>query len=118
MLFGQHAVGLHEAVLGKLEATDAKYLRALAKCPAHLRHESTSKLRGVRSMTEALAARLESRRKNCSDQRSIHRFTEQLRHLRDVLLARAHAAQHGLHPVDVARPVRGMWAVLCNHEPP
>ena len=45
LIFGLHATGLTDAVLRKLSATDSRHLRAIARSPAHITHESTAELR-------------------------------------------------------------------------
>ena len=45
LLYGQHAVGTNMAVLRRQDQFDARVLRAIAKTPSHLTHESTQELR-------------------------------------------------------------------------
>ncbi|CAE7742391.1 unnamed protein product [Symbiodinium sp. CCMP2592] len=97
MLFGQHAVGVTHAVLRKLESSDARNLRALAKSPAHLWHEPTADLRArlhLRSVTEVLDRLLLGRCRKCTYAASITWFTKQQTVLRtDQCLTQPQALQ-------------------------
>ena len=42
LLYAQHAVGLNNSVLRKLDLFDARALRATARAPSHITHESAS----------------------------------------------------------------------------
>ena len=70
MLYGIHAIGISDAVLQKLEATDIKFLRGVARSPVHLTHENNNRLRkrlGVSSPTQALASLLRRRVQRSND---------------------------------------------------
>ena len=70
LIFGLHATGLNEAVLRRLEATDSRHLRALARSPSHITHESTTALRKrlqTSSPATALQELLQRRISSCQD---------------------------------------------------
>ena len=70
LIFGLHATGLNEAVLRRLEATDSRHLRALARSPSHITHESTTALRKrlqTSSPATALQELLQRRIAGCQD---------------------------------------------------
>ena len=69
-LYGLHATGVNAQILRELEAADARGLRAIARSPAHLYHESTTKLRQrlkVDSPTSTLRLILQRRCSNVVD---------------------------------------------------
>ena len=45
LLYGQHAVGFSHGVLRKHDQFDSRVLRAIARAPAHITHETTAALR-------------------------------------------------------------------------
>ena len=84
LIFGLHATGLTDAVLRKLSATDSRHLRAIARSPAHITHESTAELRRrlrVVSPEMALVALLRRRIRACTDPASVADMEQQLKWL-------------------------------------
>ena len=70
LLYLQHAVGITEPVLHLLAATDAKFVRALARSPAHITRESTDLLLRrlhLQSPLQALQALLDRRIQRSQD---------------------------------------------------
>ena len=70
MLYGLHAVGLTQPVLRRIDAADSRSLRALARSPSHITHESTAALRArlhINSPSQALQQLLVSRVKRSQD---------------------------------------------------
>ena len=81
MLYGQHAVGTTPAVLRKHDQFDARVLRAIARAPSHLTHESTASLRQrlqVDSPHQVLKRTLERRVQKSQDPRSATWFKARL----------------------------------------
>ena len=69
LLYGLHAVGINGAVLDQLDAVDARFLRGIARCPAHLTHESnvaTRKRLRISSPSESLRQQLQRRLLRCT----------------------------------------------------
>ena len=69
MQYGLHAVGLTAHTSRMLEQKDARYLRAITRCPSHLTHESTAELRRrvkVSSPLQALCRMLDKRVVRCA----------------------------------------------------
>ncbi|CAE7245053.1 unnamed protein product [Symbiodinium sp. CCMP2592] len=73
LLYGLHAVGLTLPVLRVLDATDARAIRAIAKSPAHLYHESTQKLRTRLGIPSPVSMLIKLLRKRCL---ALHSDTE------------------------------------------
>ena len=73
LIFGLHATGLTDAVLRKLSATDSRHLRAIARSPAHITHESTAELRRRLAGCESIRA--------CTDPASVADMEQQLKWL-------------------------------------
>ena len=81
MLYGQHAVGTNLAVLRKQNQFDARVLRAIAKTPSHLTHESTQALRTrlrVESPMQVLIQTLTRRTRRAQDPSSVAWFAAHL----------------------------------------
>ncbi|CAE7235660.1 Pol, partial [Symbiodinium sp. CCMP2456] len=81
LLYGLHAVGVTTQMLRDIEASDSRALRAIARSPAHLYHESTVKLRQrlqVESPTAILCKLLKKRCRVCADHEHRQWFQEQL----------------------------------------
>ena len=79
-----HATGVNAQILRELEAADARALRAIARSPAHLYHESTTKLRQrlkVDSPTSTLRLILQRRCSNVVDLQLKAWFEQRLRSL-------------------------------------
>ena len=77
MLYGLHAVGLTQSVLRKLDSADARCLRALARSPSHLTHETNADLRArlrISAPGLALQQLLQSRAKRSQDAACSARF--------------------------------------------
>ena len=81
IVYGLHAVGMTDSVLQKLDSWDARALRALAKSPSHLTHESNVNLRSRLDILspEAFLIRLVQRRlEKVRDPACIIQFQSQL----------------------------------------
>ena len=88
--FGLHAVGVTPATLRRLEAYDARALRAIARSPVHLTRESNDSLRrrlGVASPLAALQKMLGRRQVHSSDEHSRYVYGERLLQLQQVTTA-------------------------------
>ena len=84
LTYGLHAVGYTAEVVQRLEQADARFLRAAARSPSHLTHESTTSLRKrlcISSPLTAAVKMLKGRVAHCSDHRSIEFFRRQLAYL-------------------------------------
>ena len=91
MFYGQHAVGYTAGVLRLKEHKDARYLRALAKSPSHITHESTQTLRNrlqLKSPVEVFQKLLEGRLHSCPREAS---KAGSARNRRQFDLCRAHS---------------------------
>ena len=87
LIFGLHATGLNEAVLRRLESTDSRHLRALARSPSHITHESTAALRKrLQASSPATASQelLQRRISNCLDAQGRAIMQEHLHQLQKV----------------------------------
>ena len=107
LLYLQHAVGITEPVLHLLAATDAKFVRALARSPAHITRESTDLLLRrlhLQSPLQALQALLDRRIQRSQDASAVARMTS-TRHLLTNRIAEPSDAAPGslLRPVESCR---------------
>ena len=79
LMYGLHAVGLTQPVLHKLDQADSRFLRAVAKSPSHLTHESTSALRKrLRIKSPLEAAIVKGRAAKCMEVAGRDFFARQL----------------------------------------
>ena len=123
LLYAQHAVGVNGSVLRKLEQFDARALRAIARAPAHLTHETTSALRArlyIESPTSALANIL--RRRVQASQITPAWFSEILWQLEEHVAVAQHTSQvelvsasGNLEEFGVACPDRGQYFHHVRH---
>ena len=123
LLYAQHAVGVNGSVLRKLEQFDARALRAIARAPAHLTHETTSALRArlhIESPTSALTNIL--RRRVQASQITPAWFSEILRQLEEHVAVAQHTSQlelvsasGDLEEFGVACPVCGQYFHHVRH---
>ncbi|CAE7411829.1 unnamed protein product [Symbiodinium sp. CCMP2592] len=103
MLYGIHAVGVTAATIRKLEAADARYVRAIAKSPVHLTREANSNLRHrlkVNSIPEAISKLLKGRSPRSSYSVAVQNFQHNLLVLQQLESDIGLSSQHGLMPVD------------------
>ena len=107
LLYGQHAVGITEPVLHLLAATDAKFVRALARSPAHITHESTDLLLRrlhLQSPLQALQALLDRRIHRSQDASAVARMTSTRQLLTNRIAEPSDAATGSLlRPVESCR---------------
>ena len=81
LTYGLHAIGYTAEVCQRLEQADARFLRAVARSPSHLTHESSVALRKrlcIASPSDAAVKLLQGRVTRCADQRSTAFFQKQL----------------------------------------
>ena len=81
LLYGQHEVGTNMAVLRRQDQFDARVLRAIAKTPSHLTHESTQALRSrlrVESPRQVIIQTLTRRTRRAQDPSSVAWFAAHL----------------------------------------
>ena len=87
MQYGLHAVGLTAHTSRMLDQKDARYLRAITRCPSHLTHESTAELRRrvkVSSPLHALCRMLDKRAVRCASSDSRAEFALLRERLRQI----------------------------------
>ena len=102
--------GLH-ATLRKLDATDSRHLRAIAKSPSHITKESTTALRlrlRVQSPEEAIVALLRRRIACCQEAASVEDLQSHL----SALLSNAHTSE-GVSPSPSIVPCNAKQPVAC-----
>ena len=122
LVYGQHAVGYNAETLRKLEACDARWVRAIARSPAHLTKESNRELRQrlkLQSVLEAQQKLLRGRLRKTVDADAIRGFKLGLEVLDEWMSERAQLASVGLSAVHTDRPIPceicGQYLINMRH---
>eukprot|EP00439_Symbiodinium_sp_Y106_P064198 s3641_g10.t1 len=106
MIYGQHAVGITNATLRKMEAADARFVRAITCCPVHLTRVSNMQLyhrHKLKGISQLLVELLKGRVNKSLDVDAVADFSAQLESLR-LLVREADAANaHGIQQVEVGK---------------
>ena len=106
LLFGLHATGLTQAILRKLEAVDARFVRAIARDPVHLTRTSNvalyQRLR-VKPIALVLEKLLKGRAKKSRDAAAVAAFQAQLHHLQDWACDARASQRAGLLQIEAGR---------------
>ena len=121
LLFGIHAVGVNLAVMKRLEAADARFVRAIARDPVHLTRTSNSvlfrRLR-YRMLAEVPTRLLKSRVKRSKATAAVAHFRSQLNVVLAMHTDSQVCAQHGMCSIEavhqVACDVCGIY-LFCQH---
>ena len=111
LMFGQHAVGFPLDVLRLLESSDARFVRAVARSPVHLTHESNEELYvrlRVKTVSDTAKRILQGRIKRCMDATARLLFRGFLQSLLEWEQDRKGAEKHGLIRVE------GDRAIACH----
>ena len=122
MIYGQHAVGITNATLRKMEAADARFVRAITRCPVHLTRVSNMQLyhrHKLKGISQLLVELLKGRVNKSLDVDAVADFSAQLESLR-LLVREADAANaHGIQQVEVGKliPCRtcGQYFACMQH---
>ena len=108
LCYGQHAIGYSSEVLRRMEASDARWVRAIARSPVHLTRESNRALRGrlrLKTISELQHKLLRGRIKKSLDANAVECFRTHLCTLTELMTVLAAESQSGLLRVEVAKPI-------------